>query len=152
MMKKLSVISLPVLVMLFLISCTPTANDKKQSTTVAQTPTESKKVVYQVFTRLFGNTNTTNKAWGTKQENGVGKFNINTPNKLNNIKDLRITNNWYTRKPHHAFVGDNNKYGSTNDESEVVRGRGGSSCAVRDYYNDNPDLATDPANRLEVFK
>ena len=29
-------------------------------------------VVYQVFTRLFGNTNSTNKPWGTKEENGVG--------------------------------------------------------------------------------
>ncbi|MCB0558878.1 MAG: hypothetical protein KDD09_08050, partial [Phaeodactylibacter sp.] len=37
--------------------------------------TERKIVVYQVFTRLFGNTNTTNKPWGTIEENGVGKFN-----------------------------------------------------------------------------
>jgi hypothetical protein len=29
-------------------------------------------VIYQVFTRLFGNTNTTNKPWGTIEENGVG--------------------------------------------------------------------------------
>ena len=36
--------------------------------------TVSKPVVYQVFTRLFGNTNTTNKPWGTLEENGVGKF------------------------------------------------------------------------------
>ena len=36
---------------------------------------KKKEVVYQVFTRLFGNTNTTNKSWGTLKENGVGKFN-----------------------------------------------------------------------------
>ena len=36
---------------------------------------EHKKVIYQVFTRLFGNENTTNKPWGTIEENGVGKFN-----------------------------------------------------------------------------
>ena len=35
---------------------------------------DGKPVVYQVFTRLFGNTNTTNKRWGTWDENGVGKF------------------------------------------------------------------------------
>ena len=35
---------------------------------------EGKIVVYQVFTRLFGNENTTNKPWGTIEENGVGKF------------------------------------------------------------------------------
>ena len=43
------------------------------------TPTEDsamgKTVVYQVFTRLFGNQVTTNKPWGTVEENGVGKFN-----------------------------------------------------------------------------
>ena len=31
-------------------------------------------VIYHVFTRLFGNTNTNNKPWGTIEENGVGKF------------------------------------------------------------------------------
>ena len=36
---------------------------------------EKKIVVYQVFTRLFGNKNTTNKPWATIEENGVGKFN-----------------------------------------------------------------------------
>ena len=39
---------------------------------VSNTP--KKEVVYQVFTRLFGNKNTTNKPWGTIEENGVGKF------------------------------------------------------------------------------
>ena len=36
--------------------------------------TAEKLVIYQVFTRLFGNTNTTNKPWGTIEENGSGKF------------------------------------------------------------------------------
>ena len=31
-------------------------------------------VIYQLMTRLFGNTNTTNIPWGTIEENGVGKF------------------------------------------------------------------------------
>ena len=33
-----------------------------------------KPVVYQVFTRLFGNTNTNNIPWGTIEQNGIGKF------------------------------------------------------------------------------
>ncbi|MBL4814529.1 MAG: alpha-amylase, partial [Shewanella sp.] len=33
-----------------------------------------KPVVYQVFTRLFGNKNSNNQPWGTIEENGVGKF------------------------------------------------------------------------------
>ena len=37
-------------------------------------PSGGKPVVYQVFTRLFGNKETNNKPWGTIEENGVGKF------------------------------------------------------------------------------
>ena len=31
-------------------------------------------IIYQVFTRLFGNRTLTRKAWGTVAENGCGKF------------------------------------------------------------------------------
>lgn len=151
MIKKFSVFSLPVLVMSILMSCTPTANDK-ESTAEVPTQTKSKKVVYQVFTRLFGNTNTTNKTWGTIEENGVGKFEDFTPKALQEIKDLGITHIWYTGIPHHALVGDYTKYGISNDDPEVIKGRAGSPYAVKDYYNVNPDLATDPENRLEEFK
>ena len=33
-----------------------------------------KVVVYQLMTRLFGNKKTTNKSYGTIEENGVGKL------------------------------------------------------------------------------
>ena len=112
----------------------------------------NKKVVYQVFTRLFGNTNTTNKPWGTIQENGVGKFSDFTDKALMEIKDLGITHIWYTGVPHHAVVADYTKYNISNDDPDVVKGRAGSPYAVKDYYNVNPDLAEDPMNRLEEFK
>jgi glycosidase len=35
---------------------------------------------------------------------------------------------------------------------DVVKGRAGSPYAVKDYYNVNPDLAINPANRLEEFE
>lgn len=123
-------------------------------TAVAQTPMpekQHKKVVYQVFTRLFGNTNTTNKPWGTIEENGVGKFNDFTAKALSEIKALGITHIWYTGVPHHALVGDYTKYGISNDDPDVVKGRAGSPYAVKDYYSVNPDLAVDPANRNAEF-
>ncbi|PKO95124.1 MAG: alpha-amylase, partial [Bacteroidetes bacterium HGW-Bacteroidetes-9] len=40
----------------------------------------------------------------------------------------------------------------SNDDPDVVKGRAGSPYAVKDYYNVNPDLAVDPANRLNEFK
>lgn len=113
---------------------------------------EKKKVVYQVFTRLFGNKNTINKPWGTIVENGVGKFNDFTDKALTEIKNLGVTHIWYTGVPHHALVNDYTKYGISNDDPEVVKGRAGSPYAVKDYYSVNPDLAVDPSKRMEEFE
>lgn len=115
-------------------------------------PMAHKKVVYQVFTRLFGNTQTTNKPWGTKEENGVGKFNDFTDKALQEIKDLGVTHIWFTGVPHHALVADYTKFGISNDDPDVVKGRAGSPYAVKDYYNVNPDLAVDPSRRMEEFE
>ena len=111
-----------------------------------------KTVVYQVFTRLFGNQNTTNKPWGTIEENGVGKFNDFTDKALSEIKDLGVTHIWYTGVPHHALVNDYTSIGISNDDPEVVKGRAGSPYAVKDYYQVNPDLAVNPEKRLEEFE
>ena len=108
--------------------------------------------VYQVFTRLFGNTCTTNKAWGTLEENGVGKFNDFTPVALEAIKSLGITHIWYTGVLHHAMVTDYAEIGIPGDDPDVVKGRAGSPYSVKDYYNVNPDLAVDQARRLEEFE
>lgn len=113
---------------------------------------KKKAVVYQVFTRLFGNTNTTNKPWGTIEENGVGKFEDFTDEALGEIKDLGITHMWYTGVPHHAVINDYTKYGISNNDPDVVKGRAGSPYAVKDYYNVNPDLAVDPSQRLQEFQ
>ena len=111
----------------------------------------TKQVVYQVFTRLFGNKNTTNKPWGTIEENGVGKFNDFTDKALSEIKNLGVTHIWYTGVPHHALVRDYTKFGISNDDPEVVKGRAGSPYAVKDYYQVNPDLSVNPENRLAEF-
>lgn len=123
---------------------TPTMEDQQAS--------PSKKVVYQVFTRLFGNTNTTNKPWGTMAENGVGKFNDFTDKALSEIKALGVTHIWYTGVPHHAVINDYSAYGISSDDPDVVKGRAGSPYAVKDYYNVNPDLAEDPGMRMEEFE
>ena len=128
-------------------------DSKKQKTMSKDIDSKSKKaVVYQVFTRLFGNTNTTNKPWGTIEENGVGKFEDFTDKALNEIKDLGVTHIWYTGVPHHDVITDYAKFGISNDDPDVVKGRAGSPYAVKDYYNVNPDLAVNPANRLEEFE
>ncbi len=114
--------------------------------------TKRKTVIYQVFTRLFGNTNTNNKPWGTLEENGVGKFNDFTDKALQEIKNLGITHIWYTGVLHHAMVTDYTQYGISNDHPDVVKGRAGSPYAVKDYYQVDPDLAVDPSRRMEEFE
>jgi glycosidase len=50
------------------------------------------------------------------------------------------------------LVRDYTAIGVSNDDPEVVKGRAGSPYAVKDYYNVNPDLAVNPAKRLEEFE
>ncbi len=131
------------------------SNESNQPVNAVQHTIEKNKgkpVIYQVFTRLFGNENTTNKPWGTIEENGVGKFNDFTDLALSGIKELGVTHIWYTGVPHHSVIRDYTEYGIANDDPDVVKGRAGSPYAIKDYYNVNPDLAVDPAQRLEEFK
>jgi glycosidase/predicted alpha/beta superfamily hydrolase len=111
-----------------------------------------KPVVYQVFTRLFGNKVETNKPWGTIEENGVGKFNDFTDAALEGIRELGVSHVWYTGVPHHAVIRDYTEFGISLDDPDVVKGRAGSPYAVKDYYNVNPDLAVNTAKRLEEFE
>jgi glycosidase len=143
-------------ILIGIIALSLTANaqkpQKKSLINKKAVSTEKKQVVYQVFTRLFGNKNVTNKPWGTIEENGVGKFSDFTDKALTEIKKLGVTYIWYTGVPHHALVRNYTKIGISNDDPEVVKGRAGSPYAVKDYYNVNPDLAVNPAKRLEEFE
>ncbi|TDD95254.1 alpha-amylase family protein [Flavobacterium cellulosilyticum] len=149
MIKKITTVA-GLSILLLATACKTTIS--KMNTEKKETGSEKKIVVYQVFTRLFGNKNTTNKPWGTIEENGVGKFNDFTDKALKEIKDLGVTFIWYTGVPHHALVQDYTSIGISNDDPEVVKGRAGSPYAVKDYYNVNPDLAVHPANRLQEFE
>ena len=137
------------LIVLVLWSC---SSEKGSDRKMNSNQKNKKIVVYQVFTRLFGNTNTTNKPWGTIEENGVGKFNDFTDSALTEIKDLGVTHIWYTGVPHHDVITDYTQFGISNDDPDVVKGRAGSPYAVKDYYNVNPDLAENVANRLQEFE
>ncbi|MDI5895006.1 alpha-amylase family protein [Flavobacterium algoritolerans] len=149
MMKKITIVA-GISVVLLATACK--TKDLKMNAEQKESVSNKKEVVYQVFTRLFGNKNTTNKPWGTIEENGVGKFNDFTDTALREIKDLGVTYVWYTGVPHHALIRNYSDIGISNDDPEVVKGRAGSPYAVKDYYNVNPDLAVNPANRLQEFE
>ena len=147
-MKKIQ-IYLSAVVLSIIIGCTSQKVSEKH---MKVEELNKKIVVYQVFTRLFGNSNSTNKPWGTIEENGVGKFNNFTDKALSEIKDLGVTHIWYTGVPHHDVIRDYTKFGISNDDPDVVKGRAGSPYAVKDYYNVNPDLAVNIENRLQEFE
>ncbi len=114
-------------------------------------PTE-KVVVYQMMTRLFANTTTTNKAFGSIEENGVGKFNDINNTALQSLKAMGITHVWYTGVLEHATMTDYTAYGIKKDDPDVIKGRAGSPYAIKDYYDVDPDLAVDVRNRMQEFE
>ena len=111
-----------------------------------------KVVIYQMMTRLFGNKLTTNKPSGSRDENGVGKFNDVSTRALESIKELGVTHVWYTGVVEHALQTDYTSAGIPLDDPDVVKGRAGSPYAIKDYYDVNPDLATDVAEENERIR
>ena len=103
---------------LLVVQCKPENNTSSMEEAVEK---EGKIVIYQVFTRLFGNTKTLNKKWGTLEENGVGKFADFSDEALAEIRDLGVTHIWYTGVPHHATATDYSKYGISPDDPDVIK-------------------------------
>ncbi|MCA4900683.1 MAG: alpha-amylase family protein [Bacteroidota bacterium] len=120
--------------------------------TPAMPGTTKKMVVYQMMTRLFANTNTTNKFYASVEDNGVGKMNNINDAALKGIKDLGVTHVWYTGIIEHALLTDYSKNGIAIDDADVVKGKAGSPYAIKDYYDVNPDLAEDVVNRMKEFE
>lgn len=111
-----------------------------------------KMIIYQVFPRWFGNTNTKPVRNGSLEENGVGKFSDFTPLALSKIKGLGTTHIWYTGVIEHATQTDYTAYHIQKDHRAVVKGKAGSPYAIKDYYDIDPDLADHVENRMEEFE
>ena len=111
-----------------------------------------KMIIYQVFPRWFGNTNTKPVRNGSLEENGVGKFSDFTPLALSKIKELGTTHIWYTGVIEHATQTDYTAYHIQKDHRAVIKGKAGSPYAIKDYYDIDPDLADHVENRMEEFE
>lgn len=135
---------------ILLIGCAP--QKEKIPPVPAMQQANSKVIVYQLMTRLFGNQKTVNKPYGTLVENGVGKFNDINDKALKSIKDMGITHVWYTGVLEHALLTDYTAYGIPLDDADVVKGRAGSPYSIKDYYDVNPDLAVEVPNRVKEFE
>lgn len=113
---------------------------------------ENKIIIYQVFTRLFGNNNNHCINNGSITENGCGKMADFTTKALNEIKKLGATHIWYTGIIEHATQTDYRRYNIRPDHPAIVKGKAGSPYAIKDYYDVDPDLANDVPERMKEFE
>ena len=109
-------------------------------------------IIYQIFTRLFGNHSTTCKENGTIAENGCGKMNFFNSEVLSKIKAKGVTHIWYTGLIRHATATDYSAYGIPRQHPAIVKGKAGSPYAITDYYDIDPDLAKNIDKRMDEFK
>lgn len=112
----------------------------------------NKVIIYQVFTRLFGNRNQNRKENGTIEENGSGKMSSFDTATLQRIKSLGATHVWYTGVIRHATATDYSAYGIPRQHPAIVKGRAGSPYAITDYYDIDPDIADNVENRMAEFE
>ena len=113
---------------------------------------ENKIIIYQVFTRLFGNNNNHCVYNGDIVTNGCGKMADFTLKALSEIKKLGTTHIWYTGIIEHATQTDYRRYNISPDHPAIVKGKAGSPYAIKDYYDVDPDLANDIPERMREFE
>lgn len=109
-------------------------------------------VIYQTFPRIFTNTNPTNKFAGSIEENGSGKLTDYTPTLLRSLRDMGVNCIWFTGVIEHATKSDFRAYDIPLDNPNVVKGEAGSPYAIKDYYDVDPAIASNPARRVKEFE
>ncbi len=112
-----------------------------------------KPIIYQLLPRLLTNANPACVPNGTIAQNGCGKMNQITDAVLQSIKELGVTHIWYTGIIEHATKTDYSNDGILPpDNPHVVKGQAGSPYAIKDYYDVDPDLAENVADRMTEFE
>lgn len=107
--------------------------------------------IYQLFPRLFGNKNTTNKFNGSKTENGCGRFDDIDDKVLETLSETGFSHIWLTGILRHATQTDYSSIGLKPNHPDITKGLAGSPYSVTDYYDLDPDLATNTVERMTEF-
>lgn len=110
-----------------------------------------KLIIYQLFPRIFTNSNNNCIPGGTFEQNGSGKLNQITPKVLKSIKDLGVNCLWFTGIIEMATKTSFNDYDIPGDNPNIVKGEAGSPYAIKDYYDISPAIAEDVSRRMEEF-
>lgn len=107
-------------------------------------------VIYQLFVRHFANHTRDGQPWGTREQNGCGTFNGINDRALESLARMGVTHVWLTGVIRHATQTPHP--GLSADPPCIVKGIAGSPYAVTDYYDVDPDLAENPAERMAEFR
>jgi glycosidase len=108
--------------------------------------------IYQLLPRLFGNTNETRIPNGTRERNGVGKFNDINAAALASLRAMHFTHVWLTGVLAQCTASDYPDIGQPADVPDLLKGLAGSPYAIKDYFDVSPDYAAVPAERLREFR
>jgi glycosidase len=100
---------------------------------------------------LWGNTNQNPQKNGNAFTNGTTKFNDVSNKALKILYEKGFTHLYTTGIIEHATKEDYTTHGISLDHPSLVKGNCGSPFAIKDYYDVNPFLASNPENRLEEF-
>lgn len=107
-------------------------------------------IIYQLFVRLFGNTNESNVVHGSIVENGCGKFADINDAALSSLSEMGFNTLWLTGI--HEQASGTAYEGRESDHPNLLKGKAGSPYAIRDFFDVCPDYAMEPLNRLEEFR
>ena len=113
---------------------------------------ESRERIYELFVRLFSNTNERRQPNGTLVENGCGKFNEITENAIAGIAEMGFTHIWLMGVVRYATTTSYESIGLPADDTDLMKGLAGSPYAQKDLFDVAPDLAADPTRRLQEFR
>ena len=100
--------------------------------------------------RLWGNSKGSNAKNGTLDQNGTGRFSDIDSASLDYIKWLGCSHVWFTGVIRHATKETGG--GCMPSNPQFVKGNAGSPYAIVDYYDVNPYLADNPAERMGEFE
>jgi hypothetical protein len=117
-----------------------------------QSATPERIRIYQLFVRLFGNTNQTRKQNGTLAENGVGRFADINDAALSSLKQMGFSHIWLTGVLQQATATDYSEFGQPADDTDLLKGLAGSPYAIKDYFDVCPDYAQVAPARLKEFE
>lgn len=108
--------------------------------------------IYQLFVRTFGNKNREPVFDGDKSQNACGTFADINDKALNALKSLGITHIWLTGVLRHSSKSAYPELGIKSTNPLITKGKAGSPYSIMDYYDIDPDLAVNAANRMDEFE